>query len=190
MELPGMKIPRMLIIRIHAFLACFIMPMATLYFVGGALYSSDIKGDIDKQVYQLPVESAFVPELARLSALARSALEQHELLLPGGEASIREKKGSYEYRWGDLKRLVVIQPTNDPLEIELTYRERSPLAQVMRVHRAEAGTLVQIFSISMAIALLVILASGVFLALGIPKLRRTAMLSLGAGMLIVVTIFM
>jgi hypothetical protein len=83
----------------------------------------------------------------------------------------------------------VIQPTSDPLLVELTYRERSPLAQVMRVHRAEAGPLVRIFSVSMAIALLVILASGVFLALGIPKLRRTAMLSLGAGVLIVLTVF-
>ena len=184
-----MKIQRMLIIKLHAFLACLIMPMAALYFVGGALYSSDIKGDIDKQVFEIPLESPFVPELARLSVLARAALDQRHLLLPGGEASIAEKKGSYEYRWGDLKRLVVIRPTSDPLQVELTYRERSPLAQVMRVHRAEAGPLVRIFSVSMAIALIVILASGVFLALGIPKLRRTAMLSLGAGVLILLSIF-
>jgi len=184
-----MKIQRMLIIKVHAFLACLIMPMAALYFVGGALYSSDIKGDIDKQVYEIPLESPFVPELARLSALARAALDQRDLLPPRGQASIAEKKGSYEYRWGDLKRLVVIQPTSDPLQVELTYRERSPLAQVMRVHRAEAGPLVRIFSIGMAIALLVILGSGVFLALGIPKLRRTAMLSQGAGVLILLSIF-
>jgi hypothetical protein len=185
-----MKIQRLAIIRIHAYLACFIMPMATLYFIGGALYSSDIKGEIDKQVYQLPLESDFVPELAQLSALARNTLEQKDLVFPGGESSVSEKKGSYEYRWGDLKRLVVIQPTDDPLEVELTYRERSPLAQVMRVHRAEAGALVRVFSIGMAVALIVILASGVFLALGIPKLRRTAALSLGAGLLILVTIFL
>jgi len=185
-----MKIPRMLIIRIHAFLACFIMPMATLYFVGGALYSSDIKGDIDKQVYELPLDSPFKPELTRLSALARNTLDQHDLPFPGGEASIRETKGSFEYHWGDLRRLVVIEPTDDPLQVELTYRERSPLAQVMRVHRAEAGLPVRVVSIGMAIALLVILASGVLLALGIPKLRRTALLSLGAGLLLVAGIFL
>jgi hypothetical protein len=184
-----MKIQRMLIIKTHAFLACLIMPMAALYFVGGALYSSDIKGDVDKQVYKIPLESPFVPELARLSSLARAALDQRKLVQPRGEASIKEKKGSYEYRWGDLKRLVVIEPTGDPLQVELTYRERSPLAQVMRVHRAEAGPVVRIFSITMAIALIVILASGVFLAVGIPKLRRTAMLSLGAGVLIVLAVF-
>ena len=83
----------------------------------------------------------------------------------------------------------MIKPTNDPLVVELTYRERSPLAQVMRVHRAEAGTLVRIFSIGMAIALIVILASGVFLAVGIPKLRRTALYTLGAGVLLVFAVF-
>lgn len=185
-----MKIQRMLIIKTHAFLACLIMPMAALYFIGGALYASDIKGHIDKQVYELALESPFKPDLTQLSALARAALDQRKLLPPRGEASVKEKKGSYEYRWGDLKRLVVIQPTSDPLQVELTYRERSPLAQVMRVHRAEAGPVVRIFSISMAIALILILASGVFLALGIPKLRRTAVLSLGAGLLIVVSIFL
>lgn len=185
-----MKIQRMLIIKIHAFLACFILPMATLYFIGGGLYSYDIEGDIDKQVYQLPLASPFAPDLAQLSVLARSALLERELVQPRGEPSIKEKKGAYEYRWGDLKRLVVIKPTDDPLQVELIYRTRSPLAQVMRVHRAEAGTLAMMFSIGLAIALIVILASGVFLALGLPKLRRTAMLSLGAGLLVVLTIFL
>ena len=185
-----MKIQRMLIMKFHAYLACFILPMATLYFVGGALYSSDIKGHIDKQAYNLPLANPFSPDLAQLSALAKAALEQRELVPPGGEPSIKEKKGSYEYRWGDLKRMVVIKPTNDPLQVELIYRERSPLAQIMRVHRAEAGVLVRIFSITMAVALIVILASGVFLALGIPKLRRTALITLGAGLLLVLTIFL
>lgn len=184
-----MKIQRMLIIKTHAFLACLILPMAALYFVGGALYSSDIKGEINKQVYQIPLENPFVPEMAQLSALAKAALSERNLVAPGGDSSIAEKKGVYEYRWGDLKRLVVIQPTSDPLQVELTYRERSPLAQVMRVHRAEAGPLIRVFSIGMAIALIVILASGVFLALAIPKLRRTAMLSLGAGVLILLSVF-
>lgn len=184
-----MKIQRMLVIKFHAYVACFILPMAVLYFVGGALYSLDIKGDIDKQVFDLPLESPIAPDLAQLSALAKVALEQRELVPPRAGSSIKEKKGSYEYRWGDLKHLVVIRPTNDFLRMELVYRVRSPLSQVMRVHRAEAGLPLRIFSVSMVVALIVILASGVFLALGLPKLRRTALLTVGAGMLMVVAIF-
>ena len=184
-----MKIQRMLVIKIHAFLACFFIPMATVYFISGALYSFDIKGHIAKQVFKLPLDSPFAPDLAQLSALARTELDQRDLVQPGGEQAIKEKKGSYEYRWGDLRYLVVINPTDNPLEVELTYRERSPLAQVMRVHRAEAGTLIKIFSLSMAISLLMILASGVFLAVGIPKLRRNALFALAAGFIALLPVF-
>jgi hypothetical protein len=179
----------MVIIKLHAFLACFFMPMAILYFAGGALYASGIKGHIDKQEYKVPLGGPFAPDLAQLSALASAALDQRQLVPPTGESVIRKKKGSYEYRWGDLQRLVVIQPTDDPFQVELTYRERSPLAQVMRVHRAEASVMAKIFSISMAIALITIMASGVFLAFGIPKLRRAALLVSGAGLLFVLAIF-
>jgi hypothetical protein len=184
-----MKIQRMLLIKIHAFLACFFIPMAALVFVSGAMYSLGVKGHIDKQVYTLPLDHPFSPDLAALSALARLELDQRHLVPPGGDTTVREKKGAYEFRWGDLHRLVVIKPTNNPQEVELTYRERSPLAQVMRVHRAEAGSAVKIITVSMAAALLVILTSGVWLAVGIPKLRRNALFALAAGVIALIPVF-
>jgi hypothetical protein len=184
-----MKIPRMLIMKIHAILACFFMPLAILYFISGALYSFDIKGHVDKQVYTLALDRPFAPDLAQLSELAKTALDQRKLSLPTGSPAIKEKKGSYEYRWGDLKRQVVIHPTGNPLQVKLTYRQRSPLTQVMRVHRAEAGSLVRTYSLTMVVSLITILVTGVFLAVGTPKLRRTALVALGAGCLVVLTLF-
>jgi len=184
-----MKIPRMLIIKIHAMLACFFMPLAILYFISGALYSFDIKGHVDKQVYTLALDHPFAPDLAQLSELATTALNQRKLSLPTGSAAIKEKKGSYEYRWGGLKRQVVIQPTGNPLEAKLIYRQRSPLTQVMRVHRADAGSLVRTYSLTMVVSLIAILVTGVFLVVGMPKLRRTALVALGAGCLAVLIIF-
>lgn len=179
----------MQVIRIHAVLACFFIPLATLYFISGALYSLDIKGSIDKQTFTLALEQPFTPDLALLSRLAADALAQRGLTAPGGEPSIARKKGSYEYRWGDLHRLVVIHPTPDPLQVELVYRTRSSLTQVMRVHRAEAGWPVVALSISMAAALLTILATGVYLAVGMPRLRRPALLALAAGCLVLLPVF-
>ena len=183
-----MKIPRMLIIKIHAILACFFMPMALLYFISGALYSFDIKGSVDKKVYTVALDRPFAPDLAQLSESVKTALDQHQLSLPTGSPVISKKKGSYEYHWGDLKRLVVVHPTDDPLKVELVYRQRSPLTQVMRVHRAEAGSLIRAFSLSMVVSLVLILGSGVFLAVGMPKLRRTALLALGAGFMVILAI--
>lgn len=176
-------------IKIHAILACFFLPMALLYFISGALYSFDIKGVVNKQVYTLALDRPFAPDLAQLSDTVTSALEQRDLVLPTGNPAIARKKDSYEYRWGDLRRLVVLRPTANPLQVELVYRQRSPLTQLMRVHRAEAGSLLRIFSLSMVVSLIIILGSGVFLALGMPKLRRTALLTLGAGFLVMLSIF-
>lgn len=184
-----MKIQRMLIVKIHAILACFFMPIALLYFISGALYSFDIKGDVHKQVYTLTLDRPFTADLAQLSQSVRSALEQRELSLPSGDPSISKKGNSYEFRWGDLKHLVVAQPTDNPLELELVYRQRSPLTQLMRVHRAEAGSIIRIYSLSMVISLIVVLGSGIFLAVGMPKLRRTALLALGAGSLVILSVF-
>ncbi|MDP4916864.1 MAG: hypothetical protein NWR12_04005 [Haliea sp.] len=185
-----MKIQRMTVMKLHAFLACLFLPMATLFFISGALYSLDIKGGIDKKVYNVTLDSPFSPDLVLLSELAKVELDQLDLPQPNGDPTIKAKKGSYEYRWGDLKYLVEIHPTDNPLEVELTYRERSPLAQVMRVHRAEAGSVIKVFSVSMAISLLIILASGVFLAVGLPKLRRNALLALALGVAALVPVFM
>jgi len=184
-----MKMPRMLIMKIHAILACFFMPLAILYFISGALYSFDIKGHVDKQVYTLVLDRPFAPDLAQLSELARKELDQRKLSLPTGSAAIKEKKGSYEYRWGGLKRQVVIQPTGNPLRAKLIYRQRSPLTQVMRVHRADAGLLIRTYSLTMVVSLITILLTGVFLAVGTPKLRRLALVALGAGCLVVLAIF-
>jgi hypothetical protein len=188
-EFHRMKIPRLLIIQVHAILACFFLPIALLYFLSGGLYSLDIKGSVDKQVYTLALEQPFTPDLAQLSATVTAALELRELSLPGGDPTIARKKQSYEFRWGDLQRLVVVQPTDDPLQVELVYRQRSPLTQLMRIHRAEAGLLIKILSISMAVSLILVLGSGVFLALGMPKLRRTALLALGAGFIVIFSVF-
>lgn len=185
-----MKIQRMLVIKIHAFLACFFIPMATLYFISGALYSFDIKGHIDKRVYNVTLERPFSPNLALLSDLAIKELGQRNLEQPTGDSIVKEKDGSYEYRWGDLKHLVVVHPTDNPFEVELIYRKRNLLAQVMRVHRAEAGSLIRVLSLSMAVSLLIILASGVFLAVGLPKLRRNALIALAAGFVAMVAIFL
>ncbi len=184
-----MKIQRLLIIKVHAILACFFIPIALLYFLSGALYSLDIKGRVDKQIHTLALDRPFTPDLAQLSATVTVALQHRELPLPGGQPTIARKKQSYEFRWGDLRRLVVVRPTDDPLQVELVYRQRSPLTQLMRIHRAEAGLLARIFSISMAFSLILILGSGVVLALGMPKLRRTALLALGAGFIAVLSVF-
>ena len=184
------KLKRLFIIKLHAVLGCFFLPLAILYFVSGALYSFDIKGHIDKQVDILTLDHPFTPDLAQLTETTRNALNERRQLQPKGEPTITRKGNTYEFRWGDLKRRVVVHPTTDPLQVEMIVRQRSPLTQVMRLHRADAGTLLRLLSLGMVVSLIAILASGVFLAVGIPKLRRMVLLALGAGLVVLLPIFL
>jgi len=184
-----MKLQRLPIIKMHAILACFFLPLALLYFVSGALYSLDIQGGVQKQVFMLALERPLSPDLDQLSDTVMAALEERHLTRPRGDQSIARKKDAFEFRWGDLRTQVVATPTDNPLEVEMVYRQRSLLTQVMRVHRAEAGSRIRVLSLALVASLVLVLASGLFLAIGMPKLRRTALLCLGLGCVVTLSLF-
>lgn len=175
-------ISRLRIMQAHMLLAGFFLPIAIIYFVSGALYTLDIKGHVKKQEITLQLERLFTPDLERLTALTRQALVERELPLPGGEATLTKKHGAYELRWDDLARVVTLAPGHDMHSALLTVRERSPLTQIMRIHRAEAGTTFKVLAVIMAAGLVIIFSTGVFMARTMPKLRRPILIAILSGL--------
>lgn len=175
-------ISRYRIMQAHMLLAGFLLPIAIIYFVSGALYTLDIKGHVEKQKITLQLESPFTPDLERLTALTKQALLARQLPLPDGEATLRKKHGSYELRWGGLAHVATLTSGHKPRSALLTFRERSPLTQIMRIHRAEAGTTFKVLAIIMAVGLVIIFSTGVFMARTMPKLRRPILLAVAAGL--------
>ncbi len=49
------------IIRWHMLLAIFLLPLALIYFISGALYTLDIKGSIQKETFSLQLEKYNAP---------------------------------------------------------------------------------------------------------------------------------
>jgi len=175
-------IDRYQIMRIHVLLAGFLLPVAIVYFAGGALYTLGIKGHIEKQQIVLQLDQPLEPNLDQLTQLVTQALQERKLPLPGGEPVLRKKRGSYELRWDDLEYLVTLAPDRkNALHADLTVRERSLLTQVMRIHRAEAGSSFKVLTIILVIGLTAIFASGIYMAQSIPRLRRPMLISILAG---------
>ena len=65
------KINRSLLIKIHALLAAFILPVAIMFFVTGALYTWDIKGGYETATQELHLKKPIQGELAELMVLAK-----------------------------------------------------------------------------------------------------------------------
>ncbi len=169
-------------------LAGFLLPVAILYFVSGALYTLDIKGHIKKKVITLRLEQPFTPNLERLKQITEKALLERNLPLPNDEPLLRKRRGAYELRWDDMAHVVILTPGRDAFTANLTLKERSTLTQIMRIHRAEAGIVFKALAIIMAVGLIMLFATGIYMALVIHRLRRPLLIAIVGGIVTFLTL--
>lgn len=169
-------------------LAGFLLPIAILYFISGALYTLEIKGHIEKKAITLRLERPFTPDIERLTQITEKALLERKLPLPKAEPLLRKRRGAYELRWNDLAHVVTLTPGRDAFTATLTLKERSTLTQVMRIHRAEAGIVFKALAIIMAVGLIMLFATGIYMALVIHRLRRPLLIAIVGGIVTFLTL--
>lgn len=180
---------RFKIIQLHMLIASFLLPLAALYFISGALYTLGIKGSVAKQTFEVALAKPFEPNLELLTAVAGQALVERALPIPGGEPGLKKKKGVYTFRWDGLRYSLTMVEGKSGGSVVLTYRERSLLTQLMRIHRGEAGALFKFLSIAAVAGLLFVFASGLYLAYTVTKFRRPSLIAMALGA-VVLMVFM
>ncbi len=183
-------ITRYQMIQVHMLLAAFLLPIALMYFISGLLYTLDIKGHVKKQEIVVQLEQLFTPNFDDLKKLTIKTLKQKNIPVPSGEPTLKKKKGMHELYWSDLGYAIKLRPTSDPMVATLTVKKRDYLTQVMRIHRAEAGLTFKVLAVLLVSGLMIILISGVVMALSVPKFKRAALRAMVLGFIsLVVLIF-
>lgn len=177
-------ISRFKIVQLHMLLSSFVFPAVLLYIVSGALYTLDVKGSVAKQMFTVALEKPFEPDLELLTRVIEKTLLDKALVSPDGDSYLKKSKDGYKFHWGDLRYSVTAVVKKDTSLVEFTYRERSVLTQVMRIHRAEAGTAFKFVSIMTVIGLLLVFMSGLYMAYTMPKFRNASLIATGLGVLI------
>ena len=176
-------VSRFKIIQLHMLLSSFVLPAVLLYVVSGALYTLDVKGSVAKQTFMVALAKPFEPNLDLLTGVIEKTLVDKALVLPNGDSYLKKSKDGHKFRWGDLRYSVTAVAKKDTSLVEVTYRERSVLTQVMRVHRAEAGTAFKFVSIMAVVGLLLVFLSGIYMAYTMPKFRNSSLIATGLGVL-------
>ena len=171
------------IVQLHILLSSFVFPAVLIYVVSGALYTLNVKGSVAKQMFTVALEKPFEPNLEQLTRVIEKTLVAKALVLPDGDSYLKKSKDGYKFHWGDLRYSVTGDLKKDTSLVEFTYRERSPLTQVMRIHRAEAGTAFKFVSIMVVLGLLLVFVSGFYMAYTIPKFRNSSLIATGLGVL-------
>ncbi len=175
------KLSRLQLIKWHALLACFFLPVATLFFISGALYTLDIKGKSHKQTFTIALDEPFVPNLDTLTQIASDILFDRNIPLPNGEPHLSKKKNRYVFSWRDIEHTIQLVPNKNKSAVKVTLHNRNWLAQIMYFHTANAGEFFKAISVAMVTVLFIILSTGVLMAQSMPALRKPSWIALALG---------
>ena len=171
------KINRSFLIKAHTLLAAFILPVAIMFFVTGALYTWGIKGGYEKTTQELHLKESIQGELTELMVLARNELKKQDVAMPSGKAKIKKMGAAFQLEWSGSDINVTLAPTFQLLMATLTIEESSWYRQFVQLHKAKGGTPFKVYATAFAVGLLLILISGFILALQLPKLRQLTIVS-------------
>lgn len=177
---------RSTLMKAHALLAAFILPVAIMFFVTGALYTWGIKGDYDTATHEVKLSSPMQSDLAELVAIATYELKKRNIEAPTGKAKIKKIGDAFELEWTGSKMDLILEPTSKPLIATLQIKQTNWLRQFVQLHKAKGGEPFKVYAVVLATALLLLLVSGFIMAWQMPNLRKLTLASTLLGVAVFV----
>lgn len=169
---------RLLWMKLHAYFACFFLPITILYIVTGMLYFFDIKGKVSSEVeYFIPIEHAWPTSEAGAKKLVIDYLVGDKFVELPEDYYLWEGK----HDWYGHEREILLKPTDKEGVVEIHISEHDLLMQLLIVHKGFAGSYFKIFSIFFGLSLAFSLISGVVITLQLPQLKNASLLGIAVG---------
>jgi hypothetical protein len=170
---------RRLLINIHLYLAAFLAPMLLLVAISGGLYLLSIKGEVTRESVTLPAGSLLDASAPTLAADVRALLadagvaHEFEYLRIGGNKIVTRPTSREHYQF-DIGAAGVTATRNTP-DLQ---------ARMMELHKGHGPGLFKDFQKVLAVGLMFIVLSGLWLGLSAPGLRNKTLLSSVAGLVV------
>ena len=169
---------RLLWMKLHAYFACFFLPITLLYIVTGMLYFFDIKGEVkSEQEHFIAIEQPWPESEQDAEKLIRSLLVGERFVELPEDYYLWEGK----HDWYGHEREVLLSQTDKANVIEVHVKEHDLLMQMLIVHKGFAGTYFKVFSIFFGISLAFSILSGVVITLQLPQLKSTSLIAIAMG---------
>ncbi len=178
-----MRISRSVLMKIHTLLAVFLLPVAIMFFVTGALYIWDIKGSEEKSSYTVNIESSFSGEISDYILITKNKLKELNLSNPTGDPKIKIKDGKTIFEWSGSAIETNVETDIKQLTAKVEIKKASWYRHLVQLHKAKGGFLFKIYATILSIALLTLLLTGFIMAWKMPKLRKLTVLSTVSGFL-------
>jgi hypothetical protein len=171
-------------------LASFIFPVALMFFVTGALYTFGIKGTYSTEVYSIPQTTPLPSDMDALKDVVIQELQKKQLPIPTGYSSIKNSNGLMEFDWRGVAVTINFQQQANQNNANLTVKKANWYQMLIQLHKANGTFAFKIYAAILAISLIILLITGLIMALQLPKYRNLTYISLTTGVLAFVLMVM
>lgn len=173
---------RLQLMKIHALLAAFILPIALMFMITGALYTWGIKGNYSNEVYEISLSKPLQSDAGELTNLAQSELRKLATSYPEGSPKLKVYGNHFLLEWTGSTKDVILEPTDNTLIAKLTVKNTSWYRNFVQLHKAKGGVAFKIYAAAFAIAMGLLLVSGFIMAWQTPKLKRMSLITSVVGL--------
>lgn len=174
---------RKVVLTLHLIIGSYFLPIGIMFAITGGLYTFGVKGDYVTQTGKILIQEAATPDLNALNAMADKYLADNGLKKPTGEASIKKAGTSWQFEWTGSNNDLVIEPTNNPLELKLSLKQTTKHRYFVQLHKAKGGTPFKVLAGFFAVSLVMLFLSGFFMANQIPKFKKIWLISAALGLI-------
>ena len=168
---------RLQLMKIHALLAAFILPVAVMFAITGALYSWGIKGSYTNEVHKIDLTEPLSNDITVLTKLAEAELSTLNMTAPEGKPKLKTFGSHYRLEWTGSSKDLLLEPADNGLMAKLTIKHTSWYRNLVQLHKAKGGTAFKVYAVIFAVALGMLLLSGFIMAWQTPKLKSATFAS-------------
>lgn len=172
---------RIILVKVHMLLAAFIFPAIVMFLVTGGFYTWGVKGSYSDEVHLIELRGPLSADVGQLQKLIVRELGNLGIEVPSGKVKLKKAGTSFKAEWTGSKRDVILEPTAEQLTARLTVKETTWYRSLVQLHKAKGGQLFKVYAAVLAFSLFAILSTGFFIALGIPRHRKSAISASMAG---------
>lgn len=162
---------RKLLINIHLFLASFMAPILIVISISGGLYLMGYKGNVDSTSIHKGALDEFNPQAEDLKSEITRLLSVNNI-----EYSFDyvKKSGSNFFTRPTNREYYVIRVKNKGKEqgIEIIHQKPDFIKSIVELHKGHGPTIFKTFQKFVAVGLLFVLVTGLWLGLTAPRLQK------------------
>ena len=172
---------RVFLVKLHMALAAFILPVALMFFITGALYTWGEKGSYETESYKIQLKQPMKSDEAWLIHIVVNELAQRDIEIPSGAAKIKKAGNSFYFEWTGAKLDIRLEPTRSPFVAKLKIKKTSWHRLFVQLHKAKGGMAFKVYAAFLAVCLVILFITGFVMAWQLKKYRPLLISSAAVG---------